>query len=152
MIMEIGESMRKLFGSGLIIGGTLYLVFLLTIYPHLVGGYGGGEQMILTHSNQFTDALYLNGDISVKLTSNTPFTVKIDGEKVGEFKMYSARFKGEHLIEVESNQECIVYVELRQHPSIIKYAISLVLIGIGSLILASEKEQKIEVNTGKPIL
>ncbi|WP_457753170.1 hypothetical protein [Thermococcus sp.] len=37
--------MRKLFGSGLIIGGTLYFIFLLTMYPHLVGVYGGGEQI-----------------------------------------------------------------------------------------------------------
>ncbi|WP_042680659.1 hypothetical protein [Thermococcus paralvinellae] len=144
--------MRKLLGVSILLCGFLYLVFLLTLYPMLVREYGSHEQMVLNKNNQFTDALYLNGDISVRLTSDTPFTVKIDGEKVGEFKTYSARFRGEHLIEVESDQECIVYAELRQHPSAIEYAISVILIGVGTVILTSERKQKIEVNTGKPFL
>ncbi|MBO8174835.1 MAG: hypothetical protein H0Z18_06210 [Thermococcus sp.] len=139
MIIKIGGSMKKLLGVSLSLCGFLYLMFLLTLYPMLVSGYGSHEQMVLNENNQFTDALYLNGDISVRLISDTPFTVKIDGEKVGEFKIYSARFKGEHLIEVESNKECVIYAELKQHPSLKNYILSLLLISGGIVIVWEEK-------------
>ncbi|NJE07772.1 hypothetical protein E3E31_04405 [Thermococcus sp. M39] len=131
--------MRKLLGVSLSLFGVLYLIFLLTIYPVVVSGYGSHEQMILNEDNEFTDAIYLNGDVSLKLTSDAPFHLKIDGKEIGEFTTYSSRLKGEHLIEVESERECIVYAELRQHPSLKSYIISLLLIFSGIVVVWKEK-------------
>jgi len=139
MIIKIGGSMKKLLGISLSLCGILYLMFLLTLYPMLVSGYGSHEQMVLNENNQFTDALYLNGDISLKLTSDVPFQLKIDGKEIGKFTAYSSRLKGEHLIEVESNEECVIYAELRQHPSLKNYILSLLLISSGIVMVWKEK-------------
>ena len=139
MIIKVGGSMRKLLGVSLSLFGILYLIFLLTLYPTLVGGYGSYEQMVLNEDNEFTDALYLNGDISLKLTSDVPFHLKIDGKEIGEFTTYSSRLKGEHLVEVESERECIVYAELRQHPDVKRYGISFLLIFSGIVMVWKER-------------
>lgn len=131
--------MRKIIGISFSLIGMLYLLFLITVYPSLVGGYGAYEQMSLTKENEFTDALYLNGDISFKLTSQKRFVLKIDGVEIGTFTSYSGRLKGEHLIEVESKEESIVYAELKQHPDTGNYLISAGLMIIGSAILLREK-------------
>jgi len=123
MIIKKGGGMKKLLGISLLLSGILYLMFLLTLYPMHVSRYGSHEQMILNKNNGFTDALYLKGDISLKLTSDVPFLLKIDGKEIGKFTTYSCRLEGEHLIEVESNEECIIYAELRQHPNLKNYAL-----------------------------
>jgi len=105
MIIKKGGGMKKLLGISLLLSGILYLMFLLTLYPMHVSRYGSHEQMILNKNNGFTDALYLKGDISLKLTSDVPFLLKIDGKEIGKFTTYSCRLEGEHLIEVESNEE-----------------------------------------------
>lgn len=132
--------MRKVLGISFSLIGMLYLLFLLTVYPSLVGSYGAYEQMSLTKENEFTDALYLNGDISFKLTSQKQFILKIDGVEVGTFTSYSGRLKGEHLIEVESKEESIVYAELKQHPDTKNYLLSFGFIILGSAILLREKK------------
>lgn len=134
--------MKKLLGVSLSLCGILYLTFLLIVYPALVGGYGPHEQMVLNKSNQFTDALYLDGDVSLKLTSDKPFRLKIDGKDIGEFTTYSSRFKGEHLIEVESNKECVVYAELRQHPDLKSYIISFLLMAGGIAVIWNERKNE----------
>jgi hypothetical protein len=60
--------------------------------------------------------------------------------EVGTFTSYSGRLKGEHLIEVESKEESIVYAELKQHPDAKSYLLSFGFIILGSAILLREKK------------
>ena len=79
-----------LFSFSLLLAGSAYFIFLHSIFPGLVPGYGGGERFALNEANDFTFQLpwWAHSRLHLSLQANDTIELYIDGDYICDCSHY----------------------------------------------------------------
>jgi hypothetical protein len=79
-----------LLSFSLLLAGSAYFIFLHSIFPGLVPGYGGGERFALNEANDFTFQLpwWAHSRLHLSLQANDTIELYIDGDYVCDCSYY----------------------------------------------------------------
>jgi len=129
-----------LFSFSLLLAGSAYFIFLHSIFPGLVPGYGGGEGFALNEANGFTFQLswWSQTRLHLSLQANDTIELYIDGDYVCDCSHYELVIEGgdEALILLRSDSPVNGRFTARQEIPLERQILAFVVISYGLVGLA----------------
>jgi hypothetical protein len=130
-----------LLSFSLLLAGSAYFIFLHSIFPGLVPGYGGGERFALNEANDFTFQLpwWARSRLHLSLQANDTIKLYIDGDYVCDCSYYELVIErgDEALVLLRSDSPVKGRFTARQEIPLEKQLLAFVMILAGLVDLAS---------------
>ena len=125
--MDLSKLLIRILIGVLFVSTGISIAYSFLVYPTLIPGYGGGEQCILTESNEFTQMypFTVSTPITISVEANDSIEIWINGvfEYQGVTHKFSIAGESNQIVNFTATTEVSVYMQLRQQVPLSNYLI-----------------------------